>query len=252
MAGEPLREFEGSRKKKKSVVREYAEALLTAIVIALFIRAFVIEAFKIPSGSMIPTLSVGDHIFVNKFVYGLRIPFTAERFITFREPTRGEVVVFIYPPDHGKDFIKRVMGLPGDRIHVEGKNVFINGELVRTRPVEVSEFPGDKRRLLARDGTQRTIPFVRGWRDFDFLEEEEGGRTHLVQYEKEVQREPYDAVVPAGHYFMMGDNRDNSSDSREWGFVPSQNIKGRAMFIWLPLDKDHGGVRWHEFGHWIE
>jgi signal peptidase I len=243
---------EVTKRKKKGVVREYAEALTVAVVIALIIRAFLIEAFKIPSGSMIPTLSIGDHIFVNKFVYGLRVPFTAHRFINFRDPKRGEVVVFIYPPDHSKDFIKRVIGLPGDRVHVEGKSVSVNGQMLRTQPVEVSEYPGDKRRLIARDGTQRTIPFVRGWRDFEFFEEDAGGELHLVQYEKSIEREPYDVVVPPGNYFMMGDNRDNSSDSREWGFVPEQNIKGKAMFVWLPLDKDHGGIRWHEFGRWIE
>ncbi|MFA4874526.1 MAG: signal peptidase I [bacterium] len=239
-------------KKKKSTFREYAEALITAVLIALVIRAFVIEAFKIPSGSMLPTLSIGDHIFVNKFAYGLRIPFTAHYFLKFHEPKRGEVVVFIYPVDNSKDFIKRVMGVPGDRVHIEGREVTINGESVKKRQAEVSEFPGDKRRLVVRNGKQRTIPYVRGWRDFDYYEEDVDGHSHLVQYERTLERQGYDIVIPPGQYFMMGDNRDNSSDSREWGFVPEQNIKGRAMFVWLPLDKDHGGIRWHEFGRWIE
>ncbi len=239
-------------KKKKSAFREYAEALITAVLIALVIRAFVIEAFKIPSGSMLPTLSIGDHIFVNKFAYGLRIPFTAHYFMKFHEPKRGQVAVFIYPVDHSKDFIKRVMGVPGDRIHIEGRDVTVNGNLIQKQPVEVSEYPGDNRRLIVRDGKQRTIAYVRGWRDFDFFEEDVDGITHLVQYEKIADRQKYDIVVPPGQYFMMGDNRDNSADSREWGFVPEQNIKGSAMFVWLPLDKDHGGIRWHEFGRWIE
>ena len=237
--------------KKKGAFREYAEALVTAVLVALVIRAFVIEAFKIPSGSMLPTLSIGDHIFVNKFVYGLRVPFTKERFITFSEPKRGEVVVFIYPTDRSKDFIKRVIGLPGDRIRIEGKEVWVNGQKLRRMPLEVSEFPGDKRRLVVRDGISQTIPSVRGWRDFEFEEEEVGGADHIVQFEREVERTPYEILVPPGHYFMMGDNRDNSSDSREWGFVPADNIKGRAMFVWLPIDKDFGGIRWHEFGRWI-
>jgi signal peptidase I len=238
--------------RKKSLFREYAEALITAVLIALVIRAFVIEAFKIPSGSMLPTLSIGDHIFVNKFVYGLRVPFTTWRIVDFREPRRGEVVVFVYPVDRSKDFIKRVIGLPGDRVLVEGKNVWVNGEIFPTRRAEVSEFPGDRRRLVVRDGKQRTIPFVRGWRDFDFFEEDAGGAEHLVQYERNLERNSFEAVVPPGHYFVMGDNRDNSADSREWGFVPKENVKGKAMFVWLPLDKDHGGIRWHEFGRWIE
>jgi len=242
---------DGAR-KKKGAFREYAEALIVAVLVALVIRAFVIEAFKIPSGSMLPTLSIGDHIFVNKFLYGLRIPFTKYRIVDVSSPERGDVVVFIYPVDGGKDFIKRVIGVPGDRIRIDGEEIRVNGEQLMMQPVEISEYPGDSRRLIVRNGKQRTIPFVRGWRDFDFFEEEDGRAVHLVQYERFRARPIFNAVVPPGHYFVMGDNRDNSSDSREWGFVPEGNIKGKAMFVWLPLDKDHGGLRWHEFGRWIE
>lgn len=237
--------------KKKSRVREYAEALITAVLIALFIRAFVIEAFKIPSGSMLPTLSVGDHIFVNKFIYGLRVPFTTFQLMEFEGPKRGDVVVFIYPVDKSKDFIKRVVGLPGDHIRADGESVLINGNKLEERTLTVEEFPGDNRRLVVKNGTMQTIPFVRGWRDFKFFEEDLDGTQHLVQYEKNLQRYPFETVVPPDQYLMMGDNRDNSSDSREWGFVPKEYIKGKAMFVWLPLDRDHGGIRWHEFGRWI-
>ncbi|MFH0799961.1 MAG: signal peptidase I [Pseudomonadota bacterium] len=239
-------------KKKKSTFREYVEALLTAVLIALVIRAFVLEAFKIPSGSMIPTLSVGDHIFVNKFIYGLRIPFTKHHYFQMREPKRGEVIVFIFPVDESKDFIKRVIGLPGDKIHVEGDGVWVNGVELPRLPLEVSQLSGDKQRLLVRNGKQRTIPYAVGWRDFDFFEEQTGEVNHVAQYEHMMERAPLDAVVPPGHYFVMGDNRDNSADSREWGFVPAGNVKGKAMFVWLSLDRDHGGIRWHEFGRWIE
>jgi signal peptidase I len=239
-------------KKKKSTLREYIEALLTAVLIALVIRAFVIEAFKIPSGSMIPTLSVGDHIFVNKYIYGLRIPLTKYRIVKLGEPKRGDVIVFIYPVDEGKDFIKRVVGLPGDRVHMEGQDVWINGEKLRRLALEVEPYPGDKRRLTVRDGKLRTIPSTPGWRDFDYYEEQVGDADHVVQYEKNLERQAYDVVVPPGHYFVAGDNRDNSADSREWGFVPAENVKGKAMFVWLSIDKDHGGIRWHEFGRWIE
>jgi signal peptidase I len=239
------------KQKKKSTAREYAEALITAVLVAMFIRAFFIEAFKIPSGSMLPTLSIGDHIFVNKFIYGLRIPFTTYQFIEFSEPNRGDVIVFVYPMDKSKDFIKRVVGVPGDHIKIEGEGVSINGNKLEARRLDVSEFPGDIRRLVVKNGTTQSIPFVRGWSDFGFFEENLDGVEHLAQYEKHLERERFEIVVPPGQYFVMGDNRDNSSDSREWGFVPQDYIKGKAMFVWLPLDKDHGGIRWHEFGRWI-
>ena len=124
--------------KKKGTVREYVESLGLAILVALTIRAFGIEAFKIPSGSMIPTLSIGDHIFVNKFIYGLRIPFTKYKFIKVHEPKRGEVIVFIYPVDEKKDFIKRVIGMPGDRIHIDGENIWVNGELLKKNKLIIS------------------------------------------------------------------------------------------------------------------
>lgn len=238
--------------KKKGTFREYFEALLIAVIAALFIRSFGLEAFKIPSGSMIPTLSIGDHIFVNKFIYGLRIPLTRHRFFRFTEPKRGDVVVFIYPEDESKDFIKRVIGLPGDRIRIFGESVSVNGETLPRHRLTVKEYPSDKRKLLVKNSTERAIPFVRGWRDFDFYDELAGDTDHLVQYEKYLDRDSYDLVVPPGYYFVMGDNRDNSADSREWGFVPDGNIKGKAMFVWLSIDKDHGGIRWREFGRWIK
>ena len=238
--------------KKKGAFREYFEALLIAVIAALFIRSFGLEAFKIPSGSMIPTLSIGDHIFVNKFIYGLRIPLTRHRFFRFTEPKRGDVLVFIYPEDESKDFIKRVIGLPGDRVKIYGEDVSVNGENLPRHKLSVKEYPGDKRKLLVKNSAERAIPFVRGWRDFDFYNELAGDSDHIVQYERYLDRNSYDLVVPPGYYFVMGDNRDNSADSREWGFVPDGNIKGKAMFVWLSIDKDHGGIRWREFGRWIK
>lgn len=239
-------------KKKKSTFREYAEALITAVLVALVIRAFVIEAFKIPSGSMIPTLSIGDHIFVNKFTYGLRVPFTKYRFLKFGEPKRGEVIVFMYPEDESLDYIKRVVGLPGDHIYIEGEDLWINGEKQGRSQLKIAPYPGDKRRLLVHNGRKKTIPSTPGWQHFEFFDEKLGDIDHLVQYESDLDHQVYDIVVPPGHYFAMGDNRDNSRDSREWGFVPAENIKGKAMFVWLSIDKDHGGIRWHEFGRWVE
>lgn len=240
-----------NNKKKKHIVREYLEALFTAAIIAFFIRSFVFEAFKIPSGSMIPTLSVGDHIFVNKFLYGLRIPYTRHRFWKFTDPKRGDIIIFICPVDEGKDFIKRVVGLPGDVIHISGENVEVNGQEFLHKQVKVSEDVTDKRILSVDADSIKQIPYVPDFSKYDFYEEKTGNALHLVQYEGGIWRPTYNITVPQGHYFVMGDNRDNSADSREWGFVPDGNIKGKAMLVWLSLDKDQGGIRWHEFGRWI-
>ena len=238
--------------KKKSTLREYLEALLIAALIAFTIRAFVFEAFKIPSGSMIPTLSIGDHIFVNKYTYGLRMPFTKWRFVEKNLPKRGEIIVFIYPVDESKDFIKRVIGMPGDRIRAEGTDLYVNDEKLIHKPLEVASDPNDAKKLILKNGILRTMPFVRGWENYDFFEEVIDGHPYVVQYEKMGLREPKEFIVPAANYFVMGDNRDNSADSREWGFVPLENVKGRAMFVWLSLDRDQGGIRWNEFGRWVE
>ncbi len=222
------------RKKKKGGWRDTFEALVTALLIAFFIRSFVFEAFKIPSGSMIPTLMIGDHLFVNKFIYGLRVPFTKIKIVTFRQPQRGEAIVFMYPLDESKDFIKRVVGLPGDRIRLEGDAVWINGVPLARKPVtvtigkDVSNFPGAE--------------------DYDFFIEKTGETSHFVQFDRAESYWKDDFEVPAGHLFVMGDNRDNSSDSREWGFVPLENVKGKAMIIWLSIDFDHKTLRWDRFG----
>lgn len=241
-----------SPKKKKSIVREYSEAFLTAALVALLIRSFVIEAFKIPSGSMIPTLSIGDHIFVNKFIYGIRIPLTRKQIVKFKNPKRGDVIVFIYPVDESKDFIKRVVGLPGDTVRISGADVEVNGKLLPHRNLDVEIDPENKRLLTIDKAEVANIPFVPNYQGYNFFEESIGDIKHIVQYEKGLWRPVYEVTVPDGSYFVMGDNRDNSADSREWGFVPEGYVKGKAMFVWLSLDKDQGGIRWNEFGRWIK
>lgn len=253
--------MEENKPKKKGKFREYVEALVTAVLIAFVIRSFIVEPFKIPSSSMVPTLMIGDHIFVNKFIYGLRPPFTKKHFFQYRTPERGEVVVFIYPEDESKDFIKRVVGLPGDKVEVRDADVFINGEKVKKEPVTVEQSRDDKRALIVKNhGWTKNLPFVAGWQNIDFFKEKLGDVEHLVQYEKDVYFRPIGrfmseyggtVTVPEGHLFCMGDNRDNSSDGREWGFVPMENIKGKAMFVWLSLDSDNGWLRWKRFGSWI-
>lgn len=308
---------------RKSAAREYTESIGIAVLIALFLRAFVVEAFKIPSGSMIPTLEIGDHIFVNKLVYGVRLPYTQNRLITFSDPQRGEVVVFINPCEPDKDFIKRIVALPGDTVEVRCGVVYVNGEAVPQELVEgecgfldlkgadddgnnghwsdetcaayrervgdleyttidspsrpardahlwsnpltadsgyAQDFPADdslpscadnpehrgaiiealyvaeRRRLISRLQLERVI--------------DASGKGAIVERHVDdpdvpracQQRRHY--VVPEGHVFVMGDNRANSSDSRRWGPVPIDNIKGKAMFIWWSTKPPEQGGSW--------
>jgi signal peptidase I len=178
--------------KKKGTIREYAEAALIAVALALFIRTFVVQAFKIPSGSMEPTLLVGDHILVNKFIYGVKLPWIRTTVIPISEPDRGDVIVFIYPVDKSKDFIKRVIGLPGERIEIIGKQIYIDG-----RPFE------DPSGYYSDQGPP------------SFSKDHFGPVT-----------------VPEDHLFVMGDNRNHSYDSRFWGFVPMKSVKGEAFIIY--------------------
>ncbi len=249
-----------TQKKKKSQIREYAEALLTAVLIAFFLRAFVVEAFKIPSGSMIPTLVVGDHIFVNKFIYGIRIPLTKKWLAHFKEPKRGETIVFIYPENPKLDFIKRVVGVPGDKIRLDGDDLYVNGEKIRTQAVQVKGIDPDNSHRIDLipdenfpEGENFTeIPTYPDWTEYQVFLEQLGEHTHLKQEGSFDFVRNREIEVPPGKLFVMGDNRDNSRDSREWGFVPLENVKGRAMFIWLSLRHDPqgkiAGVRWDRFG----
>lgn len=240
-----------SRKKK---FLETVESIGIALLIALAIRAFLLEPFKIPSPSMVPTLLVGDQIFVNKFVYGLRIPFTKKRLWEGRDPERGEVVIFLYPKDESLDYIKRVMGLPGDRVRVDGEDVYVNEELVWKQPLEFQPDPKHFDRVFATPNQPyEKLTLFPEWEYFKIYQEKLDGKDHLIQHDS-FYYPKRELVVPAGHYFVMGDNRDHSADSREWGFVPRENIKGRALFIWLSFDWDKPfphWVRWHRFGRWI-
>lgn len=183
------------RIKKKSTFREYAEAAVIAILLALFIRTFVVQAFKIPSGSMEPTLLIGDHILVNKFIYGIKIPYIQKTIIPINDPKREDVIVFIYPVDRSKDFIKRIIGLPGEEIEIIDNKVYINRKLF-----------DDKHGFYANQGGKGGNP---------------GGKDRFGP-----------VTVPENHYFVMGDNRNHSYDSRYWGFVPAKSIKGKAFIIY--------------------
>lgn len=199
----------------KSKIREYVESILWAVVLALIIRTCVIQSFKIPSGSMEDTLVIGDCLLVNKFIYGIKVPFTDLRLPRLRDLKRGDVIVFKYPEDRSKDFIKRLIGVPGDQIQVRDKRVYVNGALY-LNPHEVHKDP----QILPRELTQRD--------NFGPVQ------------------------VPANAYFVMGDNRDNSHDSRFWGFVPNADVLGQAFIKYWSWDQDRWLPRWQRLGRLID
>ena len=212
---EPIAEPVVVAKRHKSIVREYGEAIVIAVVLALVIRTLVVQAFTIPSGSMMDTLLIGDYILVNKFLYGPEIPFTDRHLPGLRDPRRGDIVVFKYPQDETRDFIKRIVGTPGDRVQVRGSTVYVND------------------RALVEPYAKNVHSALRG----------EGHCGY--PYGCEV------TTVPADSYFVMGDNRDNSQDSRYWGFVKRDKIKGKAFLIYWSWDSDQHWLRWRRLANYI-
>ena len=188
-----------SKNPEKSVVREYVEAIIIAVILALFIRSFIVQAFKIPSGSMLPTLQIGDHLLVNKFIYGVKIPIKGSVLIPWKSPKRDDIVVFRFPNDRSIDYIKRVVGVAGDTIELKNKQLFINGEIINNPYAHFTES--------------------------DIMKATAGPRDNMGPVR-----------VPEGAIFVMGDNRDNSYDSRFWGFVDLKDVLGKAFILYWSWD----------------
>ena len=198
--------------KKKSTFREYAEAAVIAILLALFIRTFIVQAFKIPSGSMKPTLLIGDHLLVNKFIYGIKVPFIDRFIIEFKSPERGDIVVFKWPKDESKDFIKRVVGIEGDKVEIKEDVLYVNDKRIDLEYID--RFSDDRISKAHR-----------------YIETFGESRHYII--DEYIKRETFGPkIVPEGSIFVMGDNRDNSQDSRYWGFVTLNKIKGKALIIY--------------------
>jgi len=204
--------------QKKKLIKEYLEPFVVAVLIALFIRTFVVQAFEIPSSSMEPTLLIGDYLLVNKFTYGIRIPYTNSKFFQFKKPQRGDVIVFIFPLDRSKDFIKRVIGTEGEKVEIIHNKIYINDRLIDDPwgHFVTNDFP----------------------------------RSYLQRMENFGP-----VVVPKDSLFVLGDNRDNSEDSRFWGFLNVNAVLGKALVMYFSWDRNaeslFGKVRWSRIGKLI-
>ncbi len=217
---------------EEPIVVEYAKSFFPVILVVFLVRSFIVEPFKIPSGSMMPTLLAGDFILVNKFTYGLRVPILNNTFIEMKHPERGDVFVFHYPPDLSVDYIKRVVGLPGDKIRYQDKQLTINGQPLAVQNVGDYEYVMSGLNIMTAKQYREQLGAVQ----HDILVHDVLGNYEADAIGAKFANDE-EVVVPAGHYLAMGDNRDNSSDSRVWGFVPEGNLVGKAFFIWMNFDQ---------------
>lgn len=225
-------EATGQQRPQDPIVVEYARSFFPVLLIVLLLRSFAGEPFRIPSESMLPTLEVGDFILVSKYSYGVRLPVTYTTIIDTGEPKRGEVAVFRYPRDPRLNYIKRIVGLPGDRVTYEDRRLFINGEAVPLERIGEYEPPGGH-------GIHARMA--------EFLETIDG-HEHRVVLDPRGHPLEGEFVVPPGQYFALGDNRDYSNDSRRWGYVPEENLVGKARMIWMHWNWNEGGIDWSRIG----
>ena len=212
---------------KRPWLVDLCQSFFPVLLIVLLFRSFLFEPFRIPSGSMLPTLEIGDFILVNKFSYGLRLPFLHYKFFDTGEPKRGDVVVFRFPNDPSQNFIKRLVGLPGDRISYHNKRLVINDK--------------EAGFVVSESEEQRAAGQTHAHEHLD-------GRDHMILLHNQAYARNGTWEVPAGHYFVMGDNRDNSNDSRVWGAVPEDNLAGRSSLVWMHWNWDHGGIDFSRIG----
>jgi len=229
-------EAEISKARREPLLVEYARAFFPVILLVFLLRSFLVEPFRIPSGSMMPGLLAGDFILVNKYTYGIRLPVINRKILEIGAPRHGDVMVFRFPGDPSTNFIKRVIGLPGDRIVYRDKQLTINGRAMPQNPQGDYTYSEHGDHLIFARRLRETI----NGRGHDILISE-GAGSGILEF-----------TVPAGQYFVMGDNRDRSNDSRYWGTVPEENVVGRAFFIWFSWDMAKGGVAWNRIGNSIE
>ena len=221
---------------KLPIIVEYSKSFFPIFLIVLILRSFVFEPFKIPSASMMPTLLIGDFILVNKYDYGLRLPVLHNKILENKTPERGDIVVFRYPEDPSIPFIKRIVGLPGDKISYNNKTLYIND-------VSVTQVLNGRYNAV---GSGKMMDGV------SLRTEQLGKIEHEILISPNRHSQELDTIVPKGHYFVLGDNRDNSKDSRFWGFVPDENLLGRAFMIWMNWDGKNGGIDFSRIGKIIK
>jgi len=222
--------------KKMPIIIDYAWSFFPILLLVFLLRSFLFEPFRIPSGSLEPTLLQGDFILVNKFDYGIRLPVSHTKMISTHTPKRGDIVVFRWPPNPSFNFIKRVIGVPGDHISYVNKTLTVNGQTIPQSPVQNGV-------TVMEEGTE--------WQAQEKQENLFGLNHHIYTDANRPNNDFHDIVVPEHMYFVMGDNRDHSQDSRYWGFVPDKNIVGKAVLVWMSWDSNKTNVRWHRLGRAI-